>query len=148
MQHKHPFPWWFVTDCQALRTATGGVYRATVVLAISYWAAGCHLADEDDVTLARLTCLPIPTWRSHKQAAWAAFQSVRTRMDAAFAKAEGKAAKRRPYAAHARSCKKLNASATHTPVIALSRLDDAGTRNAPSERKPTASPISHGLFRE
>ena len=82
---RYPLPVWLITDCQGLRTASGGVYRATIAIAVAYWQSGCRPIPADDVTHAALARLPIAGWRQQKPEILAAFATCKDALDEAWA---------------------------------------------------------------
>lgn len=65
----------------ALATASGPVYRATLALAIAYWAAGCRLPWQDESTLASLCRMPIAHLRLIKPDVIDALSETRQALD-------------------------------------------------------------------
>jgi hypothetical protein len=92
--HKHPLPWWLITDAQPLRAASLVVHRSTLALATFYWAGGCRPLPDDDASLARLALQHVTNWADHKHLILATFNTIRPALDTAFRRLEAKHARR------------------------------------------------------
>ena len=80
-----PCPVSLITAIPALKTAPGPIYRATIILAVAYWEAGCTGLPDDEVTQAALIRLPIPHWRPIKAEVLAAINQAKSDLDQAHA---------------------------------------------------------------
>jgi hypothetical protein len=76
-----PLPVAPIFHAPMMATAPGPVYRATIVLAVAYWRAGCALPTTDDVTLASLCRLPLAHLRPIKPAVMAALAEITPALD-------------------------------------------------------------------
>lgn len=76
-----PCPWWLIHDAPALATASGPVYRNTIVLADAYWRAGCVLPWHDESTIAALCRMPIAHVRPIKPAIIHALSQITPDLD-------------------------------------------------------------------
>jgi hypothetical protein len=95
-QHAEiPCPLTIILNAPALRTANGGVYRATIVLALSHWTSGCKPLPTDDLTLSAITRLPPGSWRSAKTAVLAALDEISPLLTKAYTIAAEKRANKR-----------------------------------------------------
>jgi uncharacterized protein YdaU (DUF1376 family) len=76
-----PLPLGPIYDAPSLTTAPGGIYRATLALVVAYWRSGCRPLPDDEVTLAGLARLPVPTMRQHKTAVLHALSEITPDLD-------------------------------------------------------------------
>jgi len=76
-----PLPVAPILLAKGMQTANGGVYRAVIAIALSYWAAGCSPLPDDEVSAAAIIRMPVATWRQHKNKVLQILAEITPRLD-------------------------------------------------------------------
>ena len=143
MPKPYDMPVHLVVHAPAVVSASGGIARAVLFLAVSYWMGGCRGLPDDEPSQAALARMATGAWRDLKPAVLAALREIEPELKAAKAKTDRQRQAQRLKVVKMNAARKQQRSAASAPargdqrsVLPLPVRVAAQAQEAPAASEP------------